>query len=237
MMKKKIKCIFAAACLVITAGCASNTAAGSTAAALPQNTAAQISEGTKAEGSKTQGTKAEGTKAEASKAEVSKAEVSITKQEADVTTDIGEESAKAIALKHAGLTGTEVTYIKVKRDYDDGCTVYDIEFYVDGTEYDYEIDAYTGAVRSYDYDIDNFTGSLPPGSDSSHIGLDEAKAIALNKAGLTAEQVTYTKAYLEYDDGAAVYQIEFVSGGMEYELEINAATGAVLEYDAESQYN
>lgn len=227
MLNKTFKCILAVSSLVLMAGCANSTAEGSTTTALPQNTAAQISEVTKTEV----------TKAEVTKAEVTMTEVTMTTQAADVTTDIGEESAKAIALKHAGLTGTEVTFIKAERDYDDGRTVYDIEFYVGGTEYDYEIDAYTGAIRSYDYDIDNFTGSLPHSSDSPHIGLDEAKAIALNKAGLAAEQVTYTKAYLEYDDGVAVYQIEFVSGSMEYELEINAATGAVLEYDVESQYD
>jgi len=55
--------------------------------------------------------------------------------------------------------------------------------------------------------------------------LDEAKVIALSKANLTADQVAYTEASFEYDDGMAVYQIDFISDGMEYEVEINAVDG------------
>ena len=56
-----------------------------------------------------------------------------------------------------------------------------------------------------------------------------AKSAALKHAGLSASNVTFTKAKL--DDGK--YEIEFVSGSAEYEYEIDAATGSVLEYDVE----
>ncbi|MDD6933236.1 MAG: PepSY domain-containing protein, partial [Eubacteriales bacterium] len=43
--------------------------------------------------------------------------------------------------------------------------------------------------------------------------------------------VTFTKAKLEKDDGVRKYEIEFRKGGTEYEYEIDAATGAILECD------
>lgn len=153
------------------------------------------------------------------------------------STYIEESEAKTVALEHAEVTESEVTYVNVKLDYDDGRTVYDIEFYTGNTEYDYEIDAYTGDILSYDYDIDNYTVSSAPVDDSAYISLDKAKEIALNKANLTAEQITYTKESFEYDDGMEVYQIDFISDGMEYEVEINAADGTIIGYEAESQYD
>ena len=41
----------------------------------------------------------------------------------------------------------------------------------------------------------------------------------------------FTKAKLDYDDGRAVYEIEFTKDGLKYELEIDAATGGVLKYE------
>ncbi|MCD8181005.1 MAG: PepSY domain-containing protein [Firmicutes bacterium] len=65
------------------------------------------------------------------------------------------------------------------------------------------------------------------------ITLEEAKAAALEDAGLDADDVTFTKAKLDYDDGALVYDIEFRYGTTEYEYEINASTGAVVSYDVD----
>lgn len=43
--------------------------------------------------------------------------------------------------------------------------------------------------------------------------------------------VSFTKAKLERDDGRTVYEIEFYQGYVEYDYTIDAATGAILEYD------
>lgn len=68
--------------------------------------------------------------------------------------DIGVDQAKAIAVAHAGLSMSDVTFSKAKLDWDDGYTVYEVEFYYGATEYDYTIDAYTGTILEYDYDWD-----------------------------------------------------------------------------------
>ena len=59
------------------------------------------------------------------------------------------------------------------------------------------------------------------------------KLIALAKVGMKEEDVKFTKQHLDKDDGRTVYEIEFVVNGMEYEFDIDAATGAILEFDAD----
>ena len=70
---------------------------------------------------------------------------------------IGEQAARDAALEHAGLSDSQVTFLKTKLDREDGRQVYEVEFYTqDYKEYDYEIDALTGEVRSYDYDVETY---------------------------------------------------------------------------------
>ena len=67
---------------------------------------------------------------------------------------IGVDRAKSIALGHAGVSASSVSFSKAKLDDDDGRGVYEIEFYVGNTEYDYKIDAYSGGIIEYDIDRD-----------------------------------------------------------------------------------
>lgn len=68
---------------------------------------------------------------------------------------------------------------------------------------------------------------------SAQITLEKAKAIAVNHAGLSMSGVTFSKAKLDTDDGNTIYDIEFYKDGIEYEYEIDASSGKILEYDAE----
>ena len=63
---------------------------------------------------------------------------------------IGVDKAKSIAIKDAGVSASSVTFTKAKLDRDDGVTVYEIEFYSGDTEYEYEINATSGAIRERD---------------------------------------------------------------------------------------
>ena len=66
---------------------------------------------------------------------------------------------------------------------------------------------------------------------ANEITEDAAKEIALEKAGMTADQVRFTKAHLDNDDGRLEWEIEFVADGMEYEFDIDAQTGNVFDTD------
>ena len=51
-----------------------------------------------------------------------------------------------IALKDAGVSAADATFLHAHLDRDDRVIDYDVEFYHDGKEYDYEINAYTGDI-------------------------------------------------------------------------------------------
>ena len=150
------------------------------------------------------------------------------------------DQAKEIALNHAGQTASAVYFDKLELDHDHGMQKYEIEFIAGNTEYDYEIDAVTGAILKYDWDHedDHDHGHMSGGAGnggteapSGTITSDQAKEIALNHAGQSASNVYFDKAELDFDDGMQIYEIEFVSGNMEYDYEIDAVTGAILKYD------
>jgi len=66
---------------------------------------------------------------------------------------ISSEKAKQIALSHAGVGSANFT--KVQLDTEDGIRVYEIEFKVGNVEYDYDIDASSGAIVSSSSEIDD----------------------------------------------------------------------------------
>lgn len=59
---------------------------------------------------------------------------------------LGEEKAKEAALSHANVSADKITHYEIELDYENGLMVYEIEFNCEGFEYDYDIDAVTGAV-------------------------------------------------------------------------------------------
>lgn len=158
-------------------------------------------------------------------------------QQPQQSASITEEQAKEIAANHAGVAVADLTFHSVSLEEDDGRRVYDVEFYSGSTEYDYEIDAATGDILSYDNDVENFSipqqsAQNPQGAATgSYIGEDAAKAAALQRAGLTEDQVRWEKCELDEDDGRFSYELEFSSGQHEYECEVEAFTGEILNFE------
>ena len=68
---------------------------------------------------------------------------------------ISKEEARNIALSHAGLSANDVTHLKAEFDFDDGVPEYEVDFRHGGYEYDYDIHAETGKIRSWDKDRDD----------------------------------------------------------------------------------
>lgn len=153
-------------------------------------------------------------------------------------TVISEDEAKAAALADANLTEGEVTFVKVKLDNGDRVQVYDVEFYTAEAEYDYEISAVDAAVVEKDisaFRVDTDQSSNNAAASDKYIGVDSAKQIAVEHAGLSESDAVFSKAKLENDDGRAEYEISFYSGNTEYEYSIDAASGKILEYDVETK--
>ena len=160
---------------------------------------------------------------------------------------IGLERAKAIALGDAGLSAASVTFTEAKPDFDDGVPNYDLDFYTATHEYDYEINALTGAIMDKSVEVNEHAvretrpaaTAAPTAAPTaaateaarSFIGVDRAKSIALGHAGVSASSVSFSKAKLDDDDGRGVYEIEFYVGNTEYDYEIDAHSGGIIEYD------
>lgn len=66
-----------------------------------------------------------------------------------------------------------------------------------------------------------------------YIGMEQAKSIALAHAGLGAD-VLFTKERQDFENGRVVYEIEFYAGLAEYEYEIDAVTGTILDMDMDA---
>lgn len=151
---------------------------------------------------------------------------------------IGLEAAKAAALSHAGVSASDATFVEAEYDYDDGKMIYEVEFHVKGIEYDYEIDAQTGAVVKYKSE-QNGTNVGSSGSASantgSYIGESAAKSAALTYAGVKESDTTYCSAWLEYDDGRAeCYEVEFMVGSTRYECKVALTSATVIECEQEN---
>lgn len=147
---------------------------------------------------------------------------------------IGRDAAVDAALGHAGVTRSEVRKLEVDLDYEHGSMVYEVEFKVGAAEYEYDIGAADGDIVWYEIERDGTVEQGGSAIDSkAAISSDDAKTAALNHAGLTTAQVTHLKAELDREGGKLVYEIEFKSGGHEYEYVIDAATGAVIKSEKE----
>ncbi len=150
---------------------------------------------------------------------------------------IGEEAAKKAALDHAGVSESDVSMITAKLDRDDGIAVYDVDFYAAGYEYDYEINAVTGEIRSNEKEVDkNYTApSDTPAAPKTeeYIGEAEAKKIALEHAGVKESDAQWMEVKLDRENRTVVYDVDFDAAGYEYDYEINATTGAVVKSQKE----
>ena len=140
------------------------------------------------------------------------------------------ETAKSRALAHAGLTGSQVTFTEQKLTRDDDRQIYKVEFFSGSAEYEYEIDAITGNVLEFDYSGHHGTA---PSKAGALIGEAKAREIALAKVpGATASNVV--KLELDRDFNEAKYEIKIYSGNTEYEFEIDAYSGVILEWASET---
>lgn len=149
-----------------------------------------------------------------------------------VTGTVDEEMAQKIALEHAGVKATDATITKSKLDYEGRHQVYEIEWYAGGKKYDYEIAVDTGEILSSAYDEKTSGWSV---SNSSNVTVSEAdaKQTALGRVSGATQKDIYEWKF-DYDDGRPEYEGKIIYGGTEYDFTIDASSGAVIEWEAES---
>ena len=175
--------------------------------------------------------------------------------------DIGKDKAADIALEDASLSESDVTRIRISKDTDNGKGIYEVEFTMNTTEYEYEILASNGDILSADFkELQGSSDPQPQGSndpqpqgssdpqpqgsgshDSSNHGTvpqadvqissEQASKLALDRVPGATEQDL--KIELDYDDGYYKYEGDIIYDQKEYEFEIDANTGDCLEWKEE----
>ncbi len=149
---------------------------------------------------------------------------------------IGRDAAIGIAADKAGILIENIRSIEIELDYDDEMhlMLYEVEFEYLDNEYEYEIDAKTGEIKSEETE--------PKGEDDENIdppadaiGKDLAIGIALDNMGVSASDVYDLECELEREGASYIYEVEFEIGEYKYEYKINAVTGDIISQNKEKE--
>ena len=172
--------------------------------------------------------------------------------------DIGRDKALETALEDAGVTEENATRLQVSEDRDDGRKVYDVRFDVEDTAYDYEIQASDGTILSSETEriSGNATGSgmtglprippklrirarrpkgqVPEWKRNYSFCCHQRGAGDADRAGAGArsDDERYPDE-LDHDDGYYRYEGDIIYQQREYDFEIDANTGNILEWSEE----
>lgn len=133
------------------------------------------------------------------------------------------DSAKRKALEDAGIEGFDLNAFQVAaNDADDGVQVYELEWTVENTRYDYEIRVADGTIKKRSREL---LGYQATGGETT---LELAKEIALKDVYLTEEDVRFTEQKRDTEDGQTVFELTFFQDTTEYDYTI-AADGTILQ--------
>ena len=159
---------------------------------------------------------------------------------------IGKDAAAYAAEQYAGTTALDSVTAEVDPELDESPAHYEVELHTAWGEFEYLVDAYAGKVLSGQKDLlTAFAQNAAPqpaqpseqkpapSEATKDIGYAKAKSIALDHAGVREAQAYDMDIELDDEDGRLIYEVEFKSGNMEYDYEIDAATGAILKHEAE----
>lgn len=148
---------------------------------------------------------------------------------------IGQEKAQYLACADAGVDPASAQMFQCDFEFDHGQFVYEIEFAANGAEYEYWVKASDGTIVKKEVDhLAAGTTPAPTETPTAEITLEDAKAVALSDAGLTADQVVFTEERMDMDDGISRYELDFHTDTAKYEYEINAADGVIYSKSKET---
>ena len=155
---------------------------------------------------------------------------------------IGIQKAKEIALKDAKVNQKDVRDFDADLDLEKGKMVYEVEFEVGNTEYDYELDAVSGKIlfshkegsksdTEVSSKLSNSTSTSSAKADAIIAPEDALKKAVLHATGLASSKVADVDVELDEERGIYHYDVDFKHGGYEYEYEINAVSGEIIKSD------
>ncbi|MBM6804573.1 PepSY domain-containing protein [Mediterraneibacter glycyrrhizinilyticus] len=152
------------------------------------------------------------------------------------TQDIGEDAALQAALEAAGISEADASRVRVSMDRDDGRVVYDVRFDVDQTEYDYEVLASDGQIVSSDVerrDDDGYDDDDRSRGSNADVAVSREEAIDIALAKVSGATENDIRIELDHDDGRYKYEGDIIYERVEYDFEIDANSGDILEWSEE----
>ena len=162
--------------------------------------------------------------------------------------NVSPDEAIDAALKHAGVARENaVMFGAPSLDEENGKVHYDVEFGYNGFEYEYEVAVADGSVLKSKKEAEKVKvpekESVPAKAEvpvkeennNGYISVEAAKQKALEDAGVKAEEAVFLRAYYDSDDIVPHYDVKFEANGYEYEYEVKASDGSVLEKDVDRE--
>lgn len=234
-MKRKNLVIVATLMLSMTAGCAGNTNPAAVQAA-----PAPVAETSMDETSETGTMEPKTTLAETTTAE-NGAQLQTNPAQMVMETapgSISMEKAKSIAMNDAGVAGEAPSHSSAKLDWEDGRQVYEVDFFVNGIEYEYEILAADGSILKKKQDTEwgrNFgaaNGATSESAPAEPLTLEQARQKAAERIPGVDPASIYVKE--DYDHGHLKYEGEVYYNQTKYEFELDAETGTFTDWEEEA---
>lgn len=173
------------------------------------------------------------------------------------STDIGQDAAKEAAFADAQVSEEDTSRLRVTKDRDDGRSIYEVEFTVGNTEYNYDINASDGSILTTETEeIQGSANTAQSGTQDSssqtqngqstqntqtgqnsgaaaNVAVSEADARAAALERVSGATDSDIRMELDYDDGQYIYEGDIIYDGKEYEFEIDANTGNFLKWSEE----
>lgn len=141
--------------------------------------------------------------------------------------EISMAKAKEIALSHARVSQNEAVFTKEKPDTEDGVPVYELDFETATHQYKYEITRKDGSI--YSSKVKSRETSSSPARESGTITPERALEIALEHSKAPRSEIYDIDVDFDKDDNK--YEVEFDWGDKEYEYDIHATTGKIIEFE------
>ncbi len=159
---------------------------------------------------------------------------------------ISRNEAEEIALKAVGVNRADASIVYSEADYELGSLYkYEVTIYVtnpDGsyTEYDVDVRVSDGTVLSQSKELNQAPPpnvQQPNGGNAGgvDIGAERAKQNALNAFGIVENSAKRLTVRKDYDDGRLVYEVQFFVGNDEYDCDVDAYTGEVINMEIDHE--
>ena len=137
---------------------------------------------------------------------------------------ISKSRARKLALKRVGVKNKNATFTKTKLGYDDGIRTYEIKFRTSKRKYEVELRANDGKVLSYNMEV-------RPSKKNTKKVIGEARAKQIALARVPGATNQHIRIKLDYDDDGVKYEGSINYKRVEYEFEIDAYTGRIIDWE------